>query len=147
MCFRVSLESDSDSWCLTLRQKKNTTQFYRHLRQLLHRNKIFSVEISSIWVQPPLASSDLESYLQVESFTGTSFGFFGTLAERGRERKGAWSHQPLPPLVLRAPSSGQSASQAQTDTRVMLRAPNSGLRLEREGRLNHYYLPQNFLSS
>ena len=34
--------------------------------------------------------------------------------------------------MLQAPSNGQPASQVQTDTTVVLRAPNSGLRLERE---------------
>ena len=68
---------------------------------------------------------------------------YDTLAEKRRERKGTWTHQPLPSLVLHAPSKGQPASQAQTDTTVVLDAPSSGLRLEREGGLNHYHWPQN----
>ncbi len=70
------------------------------------------------------------------------FQSFGTLAERGRERKGRWTHQLLPSLVLHAPSNGQPTSQVQTDTTVVLHAPNSGLQLERERGLNNSCLPQ-----
>ena len=57
--------------------------------------------------------------------------------------KGTWTYQLLPPLALQAPSVGQPASQVQTDTPVVLYAPNSGLRLEKERWLNYFYLPQN----
>ncbi len=68
------------------------------------------------------------------------FQNFETLAERGRREREL-------ELAIDAPSNGQPASRVQTDTTVVLKAPNSGLRLERERGLNHYYLPPNFSSS
>ncbi len=92
--------------------------------------------------QPPLA---IQATWRISSRWKTSLQSFQsleTLAERGRERKGTWTQQPLPLLMLHAPSNWQLASQVETDTTVVLHAPNSALRLESE--LNHYYLPQNF---
>ncbi len=74
------------------------------------------------------------------------FQIFGTLAERGRERKRTWTHQLLPLLELHAPSNGQPASQVQTDPTVVPHASNSGLRLERERGLNYCLLTKLFFN-
>ncbi len=71
------------------------------------------------------------------------FQSFETLAGKGKERKGTWTHQLLQSLALHARSNGQQTSQVQTDTTVVLHAPSIGLRLERERGLNNLHLPQN----
>ena len=72
--------------------------------------------------QPPLAIQATRGVISRRKTSLELFQIFRTLAERGRERKGSWTHQLLPLVVLHA--------------------PNSGLRLEREKRLNYFYLPQ-----
>ena len=97
------------------------------------------IHVWSECAQPPLAIQATWGVISKRKTLLELLQIFGTLAER----KGTWTHQLLPPLVLRAPSNGQLASQGQIDTTVVLHAPNSGLRLERDRGLNYFYLPRN----
>ncbi len=93
--------------------------------------------------QPPLAIQATSGVISRRKTSLERFQTFGTLAGRGRERKGTWTHQIPALIVLHATSNGQPADQVQTDTTVVLHAPNSGLRLESERGLNFFILPQN----
>ena len=106
-------------------------------KTLVAKNLDFCSRQRSKPTRPPLAIQATWGVISRWKILPELFQSFGTLAERGRERKGTWTHQLLPSLVLYAPNNGQPASQLQTDTTAVLKALNGGLPLERERRLNH----------
>ena len=81
------------------------------------------------------------SYLQAENFNWTSSDFWNP-SWKGKRKEGNLN---LPTTTTTRSSRSEhwaGKSQVQTDTTVVLHAPNSGLRLERERGLNYFYLPQ-----